>query len=297
MGSIMSASHTRRKEFSQNFLHCSRLIARLVANSSLGPHDLVLEIGPGDGAITAELIRTCRHVLAVERDANYVGQLQRTLGESGGFTLFAADFLDFPLPSSRYKVFANIPYSITAAIVGKLTSGTSPPEDAYLVVQREAADRFLGTPVGTLVSAHLAPWFELSVEHHFRRGDFRPAPGVDSVLVRISKRTAPLISTDQRDIYLDFVAAAFTAWKATSRDAIASVLPERAVMVLDRELGAALDCRPSEMDPRTWVEAFLLLAESDDRRVWNKVKGARVKLDQRNAQLSKRTRTTVARRR
>ena len=130
--------------------------------------------------------------------------------EERRLTLFAADFLDFPLPSTPYKVFASIPYNATAAIVGKLTSGIDPPKDAYLVVQREAAQRFIGWPNGTLVAAQLHPWFHVSIEHAFRRTDFRPVPAVESVLLRLRLRAKPLVPPSQRDRYLDLVVAIFT---------------------------------------------------------------------------------------
>ena len=185
----MSASRQRRIDYSQNFLCNPRLVRRLVRAADLGADDLVIEIGPGDGAITRELMSACRHVIAVEKDPHQAKRLGRRFPAEQNLTLFAADFLEFPLPQTPYKVFASIPYNATAAIVGKLTSGIAPPDDAWLVIQREAALRFLGVPTGTLVAAQIHPWFAVSVEHTFRRSDFRPAPAVDSVLLRIARRS------------------------------------------------------------------------------------------------------------
>lgn len=290
----MSMSRQRRIAYSQNFLHNPRLVRQLVAQSSLGADDLALEIGPGDGAITSALVDTCRHVIAVEKDVRQVERLGKRFGQDARLTLFGGDFLDFPLPASRYKVFASIPYNATAAIVGKLTTGTAPPDDAYLVMQREAANRFMGTPSETLVGLQLKPWFEPSVVFAFKRTDFRPAPAVDSVLLRIERRPRPSIESSQRSMYQDFVVTMFTAWKATVRQAAKAAFPADVVAALDRSVGRALDQRPSAVGLETWIAAFQALLDLDDPRVWRAIAGASEKLEREQAGLAKPRRTSVA---
>src|ERR671910_3885286 len=160
----MSNRH-HRIAYSQNFLRSPRLVDRLLDCSGITGDDLVIEVGPGRGVITERLAARCRQVLAVEQDRFLVEELRVQFAHAPNVALFAGDFLTFPLPLTTYKVFANIPFNITAAIVGKLTSGTSPPVDTYLAVQREAASRFLGSPQETLVAVLLKPWFEPTVVH------------------------------------------------------------------------------------------------------------------------------------
>ena len=93
-----------------------------------------------------------------------------------------------PFPRRPYKVFANIPFNATAAIVNRLTQACHPPEDSYLVVRAEAAERFTGQPRGTLISTLLKPWFEPTLVHRFDRTDFDPPPRVDAVMLRLQKR-------------------------------------------------------------------------------------------------------------
>lgn len=290
----MSGPRQHRIEYAQNFLRSSRLVRKLVAASSLNDRDLVLEIGPGDGAITEVLVHSCRHVLAVEKDPVQVERLGRRFRDTAGFTLFNGDFLEFPLPRTPYKVFASIPYNATAAIVGKLTTGVAPPDDAYLVVQREAAARFMGEPLETMVALQFKPWFEPSIAFRFRRGDFRPAPAVDSVLLRIERREAPLVPVAQRSLYLDFVASMFTAWKATVRAAAQATFPKGACAALDRSVGGMLDRRPSEVGIEAWIAMFVVLVELDDGRAWKAIAGASERLERQQASLTKRRRTSVA---
>ncbi len=290
----MSVSRQRRIRYSQNFLHSPRLVRQLVDQSSLGASDLALEIGPGDGAITAALVDACRHVIAVEKDPYQVERLGKRFGQDARLTLFAGDFLDFPLPASRYKVFASIPFNATAAIVGKLTTGVAPPDDAYLVMQREAANRFMGEPSETLIGVQLKPWFEPSVVFEFRRTDFRPVPAVDSVLLRIERRGRPLLPLAHRQRFDDFVVTMFTAWKSTVRQAAKAAFSREAASELDRSVGRALDQRPSAIGLETWITAFDTLLGLDDPYVWEAIAGASERLEREQAGLAKRSRTSVS---
>lgn len=291
----MSISHHRRRiRYSQNFLHNRKLVSRLVRESGLNAGDLVLEIGPGDGAITAELVRTCRHVLAVEADHHQIQRLRKRLGDAPNLTLFAADFLDFPLPETPHKVFASIPYNITAAIVGKLTTGTAPPTEMYLVMQREAAERFLGHPKGTMMAAQLHPWFDTAIAHRFKRTDFHPRPAVDSVLLRIALRPSPAIDWSNRDRYLDLVASVFTAWKPTVREALAALLPRLAMARMHRDLAHVMRPRPSAVSNEEWIALFRALDALGDPVVWKRMDGAQSRLGLRDAKLTRRTRTPAA---
>ncbi len=290
----MSVSRQRRIRYSQNFLHSPRLVRQLVDESSLGAGDLALEIGPGDGAITSALVDACRHVIAVEKDPYQVERLGKRFGQDSRLTLFGGDFLDFPLPASRYKVFASIPYNATAAIVGRLTTGVAPPDDAYLVMQREAAGRFMGEPSETLIGLRLKPWFEPSTVFEFRRTDFRPVPAVDSVLLRTERRDRPLLPLAHRQRFDDFVVTMFTAWKPTVRQAAKAAFPVDVVADLDRSMGRALDQRPSQIGLEAWIAAFQTLLDLDDPRVWRAIDGAATKLERQQASLAKRHRTNAA---
>ncbi len=91
-------------------------------------------------------------------------------------------------------MFASIPFNITTAIVTRLTTASCPPDDTYLVVQREAANKFLGKPRESLYAVLLKPWFELDIVHLFRRSDFVPTPHVDVVMLRLRKRGPFIVS-------------------------------------------------------------------------------------------------------
>src|SRR5437870_1519851 len=162
----------------QNFLRRPTLVDSLLDRSEIGPADLVYDVGAGTGILTDRLADRCRRVVAVEKDPRLCSLLQRRFRDRPNVVVRCANFLDVALPGRPYKVFASPPFDATAAIISKLLAARLPPEDAFLAIQREAADRFTGTPTETLVALLLKPWFAPTVEHHFRREDFAPAPGV-----------------------------------------------------------------------------------------------------------------------
>ena len=288
----MAQLRHHRIAYAQNFLCNPELVERLLDRSGIGPDDLVIEIGPGRGVITERLAARCRQVLAVEQDPNLAEELRVQFAHAPNVALFAGDFLSFPLPLTTYKVFANIPFNITAAIVGKLTSGTSPPIDTYLGVQREAAARFMGTPQETLVAVLLKPWFEPTVVHRFRAADFVPRPGVEVVLLRLRQREVPLVCPSDATLFGDFTAYIFTAWQPTVREALARILPKRLVTDVERAAGVCLARPPSELPFPAWISLVDTFRTVAGERI-AAVAGARERLERQQLQLQKRHRTRL----
>ena len=284
----MSRQRTRAA-LSQNFLRDPRLADHLVRLAALDANDTVLEIGPGSGVLTARLVGRCRQVLAIEKDATLASRLTRRFASERAVAIFAADFLEFPLPSSRYKVFANIPFAITTAIVGKLTTGASPPEDAWLMMQREAAQRFLGEPGGTLAAALLHPWFAGQIRHTFRRSDFVPQPGVDVVLLNLARRSRPLIPDASDEGFRDLVTFVYTAWRPTVQAALATVLRASDCARIERAAGVDVRRPPSALAGDEWV-AIAMAMQAHVAEPPAAVRGAAARLSQQQANLQPRPR-------
>ena len=219
----------RRAEFSQNFLRGQSLAAKLVTDTSISRDDLVIEIGPGQGALTRELAACCGRLIAVEIDRELYKRLSEEFRVSRHVAFIHEDFLRFPLPDEPYKVFANIPYNQTAKIVRKLVGSVVPPEEAYLILQQEAAERFAGSPYAaeTLFSLLLKPWWHVEILRRLRRTDFVPTSRVDSVLIWITRRVKPLIEQSQRSLYKDFLTAVFTGGGPTTRQRLHLIFTER----------------------------------------------------------------------
>lgn len=197
----------RRRLYSQNFLRDPELVKKLIRESSIGENDTVLEIGPGRGIITKELVKTADKVVAVEVDQNLYFLLKVKFKDAHNLELYQGNILDFKLPIFQYKVFANIPFSTTADIVRKLIEDTL-FQEGYLVVQKEAARKFIGMPYdrkNQMISVLIKPWFDVSVFYEFKIDDFYPKPSVDILMIRISKLNRPIIPISQKAVYRDFI--------------------------------------------------------------------------------------------
>src|SRR5690349_8441827 len=135
----------------QNFLRSPKLARRLVGMSKIGREDIVYEIGAGDGIITAVLADMARQVIAIEKDAALVHRLRERFRPFGNVEIVEKDFLDYVFRNRRsddseYKIFGNIPFNITAPIVRKILYGRSNIREAHLILQKEAAKKFSGSP-------------------------------------------------------------------------------------------------------------------------------------------------------
>lgn len=234
---------------SQHFLRNPRLIAELIGHSNIRRGDLVIDIGAGSGAITAVLAHRCRQVLAYENEPGALNKLKQNMRRHKNVKVIAQDFLLAKLPDKPYKVFANIPFRLSANIVRKLTSNNEmhAPRSIYLIVQKQFAqkivpsDRHFTSKLGT----QLAPWWQTRIRRPLRRTDFTPPPAVDTVLLELKPRPEPLLPTLERDEYQSFVAKCYASQKvfATIPRAEAGINPER---------------KPSELAPEEWVRLYKL---------------------------------------
>jgi 23S rRNA (adenine-N6)-dimethyltransferase len=281
----------RRIALSQNFVRDSAVVDTLLDRSSIGPDDVVYEIGPGEGTITERLAWRCRHVVAVEKDPRLAERLRRRFTARPNVTVFLDDGLTFPLPVTRYKVFANVPFNVTAGIITRLTQAPNPPEDAYLGVQREAAQRYVGCPAETLVSVLLKPDFEPAIVHRFARRDFVPQPGVDVVLLRLRKRGPPLLAPAEAPRFRDFVAYGFTAWRPSLREAYAGNLDAQSEACLRERTGHDLSLTPTALPFDAWLALFHCFEEQASAPAKARIAGTEARLRGQQARLQKQHRT------
>ena len=168
----------KRAQLSQHFLRDHGLAASLVRQSSIFAGDLIVEIGPGRGTFTRELVNRCGRLVAVELDAYLASALDIEFTNVREVEIVHQDFLSFALPQSPYKVFGHIPFDKTLEIVRCLAESRAPPEDTYLIVRREDAERIVGHPFAreSRTSLLLKPWWHIEIVRELRRSDFDPKP-------------------------------------------------------------------------------------------------------------------------
>lgn len=252
----------RRKLLSQNFLYSRTLVNSLVRKSSIGKNDTVLEIGPGKGFITAELLKIARKVIAAELDEKLALHLKQLLGVYPNFELYQGDFLQLPLPSFPFKVFANAPFSIEGEIIRKLLDSDNPPEDCYLVIDKRLALRLSGMPHENQFSLKHKPWFDFSIFYRFKRSDFVPQPNVDSVMWRVAKKDPPLLPLEEKKSWENFIELGFGQGQPV-RANLRKQLSSKQIGKLQQNLSFSLKSKPSYLSFQQWLELYKAINSED----------------------------------
>lgn len=207
----MARLHTH----SQHFLRSPRLVAELVGHSNLRKNDLVYDLGAGSGVITSVLANRARQVVAVEIEPGALKLLRQNVGHVPNVTITEKSILALNPPSEPYKIFANIPFSLSADIVRKFTTAANPPKAMYLIVQKQFARKLVpgSDHFTSQLGAEIGPWFTARIRKPLRRTDFTPPPAVDTVLLEIKPRPEPLVPTHQAVNYREFIVRGYSDQK------------------------------------------------------------------------------------
>ena len=290
----------RQLSHSQNFLKNPGFVRNLVERAGINQEDYIVEIGPGKGIITAELSELAGHVVGVEMDHNLANNLRTRFSGNDKVEVIEADFLQWNLPKKPYKVFANIPFNMTADMVNKLLLTGNPPQAAYLIMQDQAAGRFMGPPLGprSQMSTILQPFYNMGITAKVDRSEFSPVPNVNAVLAKFEKMEEPKIPFEQQQLYRDFVVYGYNQWKPTLSEAFSAVFSSKQQSIMDRNLRLK-GLKPSEVNINQWIgmfETFTKYVPDDKKRL---IIGAeqRQKAKQATMQKEHRTRDSKNRRR
>lgn len=218
------------RAFSQSFLISSAVVEAILAALAPRPGERVLEIGPGPGTLTGPLLKAGAKVTAIERERGMVALLRAERDVGGALDVIAADAADMRIdawipPEERpVAVAGNLPYAITGRILRGLVEQANEVSRAVIMVQREVRDRLLAAP-GT--SAYGALTVFTQAVYHVEpvrlvpRGCFHPAPKVDSAVVTLRRREAPVAPT--AGAFQRIVRAVFDARRKTLRKALRQV--------------------------------------------------------------------------
>jgi 23S rRNA (adenine-N6)-dimethyltransferase len=245
----------RRRVLSQNFLVDHRAIDALVDGSGVRGGDLVVDIGAGNGLISAALVRRGAQVVAIERDPSLAERLSAKFATWPTVTVVEADVLETPLPDRPFHVVANIPFGITTKILRHLLDA-----DAFvrgdLIVQAEVARKRGTGGRGTLLNTCWEPWYEFGTGARIAASAFRPRPRVDAAVLIMARRSPPLVDPASRRDYTEFVTAAFGGARPTVASALARTIPRARFAGLARELGFPPGALPSQLRADQWAGLY-----------------------------------------
>lgn len=216
------------KALGQHWLK-DRLILEAIADSAnITKDDIVLEIGPGLGTLTSELLRRAKQVVAVEYDKALAAKLP---GQFPGKQLqvISEDILSYDLSQlpKGYVVVANVPYYITSKIIQKLLTAKNKPKIAVLLVQKEVAQRIAALPGDMSILAISAQVYaEASLGVEVPKEYFTPPPKVDSQAVIFRIRKSPLVDASHEKAFFRLVKAGFSAKRKKLRSSLAGGLAQ-----------------------------------------------------------------------
>lgn len=238
-----------KKHFGQHFLHERSVIDRIVAAIAPGADDRIIEIGPGEGALTLPLLRAAGRLTAIELDRELIEPLRARAIGIGELDVIHADVLKVDLAAlangGKLRLAGNLPYYVSSPILFHCLAHAGAIADMHFMLQKEVVDRMAAAP-GSKVYGRLSVMLQLAcrVEPLLRvaPGAFRPPPKVDSAVVRMT----PLSSAERPDPALTraidaVVRAAFGQRRKTLANALRSLLDAEAI-------------RTSGIDPRARAE-------------------------------------------
>ncbi len=266
-----------RKKFAQHWLKNDKILAKIITAAQLKSGDRILEIGPGTGILTSQLIPQVAAVLAVELDRDLCEFLVKKFRKADKFLLLQGDFLELDVDSqlvglSQFqqpnKVVANIPYNITGPIIEKLLGTIAQPnphpyESIVLLVQKEVADRLYARPGSRAFGA-------LSVRVQYLAtcelitpvpaSAFSPPPKVESAVVRLYPRPLEVAATNPQ--YLEtLLKLGFAAKRKMLRNNLQSIWERDQLSQILEQLELNPQCRAEDVSVSQWVQLSNLLGK------------------------------------
>jgi len=236
-------------ELGQNFLVDQATIGAIVAAVPRSPAHPILELGAGNGAITAALVRAGHSVTAVELDPRRADSLRRRLPE---VTVVPADMLSVRA-ATRHHVVSNVPFGITTPLLRHLLAQDT-WHTAVLLVQWEVARKRAGIGGTTLLTAQWWPWVAFALGRRIPARAFRPVPSVDGGLLVMSRRTRPLVPAAERAAYQRVVRRVFDS--GSVEVSLSRILPRRAARAWLAAHGLGNHALARDLTAEHWAALF-----------------------------------------
>ncbi len=248
-----------KKRLGQNFLIDPRVREKIAAACDISERDVVLEIGPGTGELTALLAHKARRFVAVELDRDLAVELKRRFAQTANVRVINGDILasepaEIFGKESGIKIVGNIPYYITTPIIEWIMKSRRICSQAFLTVQKEFAERAAASP-GSKIYGRLSCFIQYysvpRVLFSIKRGSFLPAPKVDSAFLRLDIREQPLLDPEAEERFFRILRLAFGQRRKTLRNTLKGMLSPGTISAIS-------GLRPEQLS----LERFLDLAKS-----------------------------------
>jgi 16S rRNA (adenine1518-N6/adenine1519-N6)-dimethyltransferase len=246
-----------KKHYGQHFLHERGIVERIVAAIAPRPGDRIIEIGPGEGALTLPLLDAARTLTAIELDADLIEPLRAAAQARGELTIIHADVLDVDLTAlaggGKLRLVGNLPYYVSSPILFHCLQHARAIADMVFMLQKEVVERMAAAP-GSKTYGRLSVMLQLAckVEPLLRvpPGAFRPPPQVDSAVVRLVPHATPLDADVDHAGVEAIVRAAFGQRRKTLSNALSGLLDPETI----RAAGIDPRARAETVSPAQYVQ-------------------------------------------
>lgn len=218
------------KSLGQNFLIDDSVLEDIVEGAEVSEEDLVIEIGPGVGTLTRELIKKARRVVAIELDSNLIPILTEELGDEEKFSLIHNDALkvnfdEIMAGEKSVKLVANLPYYVTTPIIAKLLNEGYKFKSLTIMIQKEVAERMNSEPnckeYGS-ISVLVQYFCTTKIIRKVAPSSFMPRPKVDSIVIRLDRLEQPRVELKDEKLFFDIVRNSFNMRRKTLWNALKS---------------------------------------------------------------------------
>ncbi len=260
-----------KKRFGQHFLKDRVILGRIIELAGIHPGERVLEVGPGPGYLTLELMRAGADVLAIEFDRDICAYLRERFMETENFELIESDAMKVDFTGllnggdERLKLVSNPPYNITGPLVAKIIRERAAFSRVVLMLQKEVARRLTAGP-GTRASGALTVmlwlYFDVRAAFSVSAGSFTPPPDVDSTVVVLDPLEAPRVHVSNEDFFRALLRKAFSARRKTLSNALKTTLSREDLEAAFNEV----DIDPKRRGETLSLKEFSALAEAILRR-------------------------------
>jgi len=256
-----------RKSLGQHFLADASVLQTIVEAAELSSADTVIEVGPGLGILTVELVRRAGNVVAVELDTKLASLLKRRLASLANLRVINADILKVSLSellerTSHYKVVANLPYYITSPVLRYFVEASPRSSLMVVMVQKEVGEAIVAGPGKmSLLAVSLQVYSKPRIVLHVPAQCFYPQPKVDSVIVRFDLSPEPVVKVADMGGFFDLVRAGFNSPRKQLHNSLAHSLgmkPAEIILLLE---GANIDSkrRAETLSLEEWAKLYGVL--------------------------------------
>ncbi len=252
-----------KKSLGQHFLKSKTVLSAIIDASDLQEDDIVLEIGPGEGVLTEQLIGFVKKVIAVEKDKRLIPYLKEKFAgsiEKGKLDILEKDILEFnpeilSLYKHPYKVVANIPYYITGQIFRMFLETKFQPESMTLLIQKEVAERVIAkNGKESLLSLSVKAFGRPSIVRTVGRGAFSPQPNVDSAILNIKNISQKNLNGVNSKLFFKIIHAGFAHKRKQLLSNLASLYPKEHLVAVFKKNHLDPQVRAEDLPLETWIK-------------------------------------------